>query len=144
MWFRRVALFLLLAPWLAGCPKPGYMAGILVHISPGPVDSLHAALLSLGGLEPHGSGGVTENCRDYLKRLASEPGYVVEVRECWGENKASETGWGYGVLLYSWHGRDPAIRVEIDGLAEQIGRLLQVRVGDAKVTRGAGPLAMPF
>jgi hypothetical protein len=59
--------------------------------------------------------------------------------------EASETGWGYGVWVTTWHeGRHPEVRAEIDELVENIAGLIEARVPDAKVSKGAGRIAMPF
>jgi hypothetical protein len=59
--------------------------------------------------------------------------------------KTSETGWGYRVLIYTWHhGEDSQVRAEMDVLLEDIARAIRGQVGGSKVTKGTGPLARPF
>jgi hypothetical protein len=59
--------------------------------------------------------------------------------------EASETGWGYGVWVTIWReGRRPEVRAEIDELVDEMARVIQAQVPSAKVTKGAGAVAMPF
>jgi hypothetical protein len=59
--------------------------------------------------------------------------------------KTSETGWGYSISVFTWsEGRKQEVRQEIEELVEEIRKAIQPHVGDAKVTKGSGPIALPF
>ncbi len=145
---RKVFLYgviFLMPLGLLGCPKTGYMGGIEAYISQHQVAPIRAAWLKLGGFEgPKEVKGGAPNCSYYTKRL-TRSSVSVAVDECYEWIETSQRGWIYRVSVYTWgEARRPDVRAEIEELVEQIRRAIQAQVPDAKVTKGAGAVAMPF
>ena len=125
---------------LAGCPYTvtGHLWSVKAHISPRPVDLIRANVLALGGFEgPRDiiAGSLCLDGKHYEKRL-TQSGVRVRVYDCYGKSNVSDTGWAYSVTVAA-----DAIglektdaRKEINTLVEEIRKVVQGVVGDAKVT----------
>ena len=124
---------------LAGCPYTvtGHLWRVNAHISPRPVDLIRANILALGGFEgprKMRDSSSSSDCKYYDKTLPMS-GVRVVVYDCYRKSNVSETGWLYVVTVASAErGLKNDAKSEIEALVEEIRKVVQDSVGDAKVT----------
>jgi len=138
-----IGLVLIIAASCGGCFQSGpcffhcnYIGSVIAHIPPQPVDSLHAALEGMGGLDGPWATKIMDdgrNCRFYNNRLLRSAA-LVSVTECFGPTQNSETGWGYSVDVNAGKENRDNVRKEVDELVERIRKVIKANVGNAKVT----------
>lgn len=143
--FTSLVLFMSFSLCLVGCPPlSGYRATVTVDVSSYPISSMRGAFLSLGGFEGPLTIEGSPSCSYYRKRL-SRSGVLANVYDCHGPTNDPEKGWVYQVHVSTRsEGTREIVKQEIDGLSEEIAKVLQQVFGDAKVTIKATKFGDPL
>jgi len=112
-----------------------YGAIILVDLKPQAVDDLRQTVVVVAGLAgPRVIPAGAPNCVYYENKELAHTGAKVTVSACAGENRKSETGWGFWVTVITNHGRSLEVRGDVDTFITVIKEALSTKMKNARVT----------